>query len=183
MCPACQWGRLLPPAGRGYSRYMGSVGRKDRTGRWAGRGAAALFLLLAAGCAPASRTLVSAGGDVRACPPREESACIAGARAAGYVEQEQIGVVGITVAESAEPGKGLRILKVVPGSPAAASGVAAGDYLVRIKGQPVRGRREARMLMFGRAGTKVEFTVRRGIRVETVKVERVPAGKMGGQGR
>jgi C-terminal processing protease CtpA/Prc len=85
-----------------------------------------------------------------------------------------VGGIGVTVAENAEPGRGLRILKVLPGSPAAAAGIAAGDFLVRVKGEEVRRRREARMLMFGRAGTKVELSVRKGKRIESLAIERVP---------
>ncbi|HEY5996873.1 MAG TPA: PDZ domain-containing protein, partial [Candidatus Deferrimicrobiaceae bacterium] len=101
------------------------------------RGAAGILLLALAfaGCAPASMTLVSAGGDVRRCPLREGDACVERARAGGYVERNQVGGIGVSVAESAEPGRGLRILKVLPGSPAASAGIVPGDYLVRVKGE------------------------------------------------
>lgn len=155
---------------------MGEAGYRVETIR----GAAGVLLLALAlvGCAPASTTLVSSGGDVRRCPSREGEACIERARAGGYVERNQVGGIGVTVAEGAEPGRGLRILKVLPGSPAAAAGIASGDFLVRVKGEDVRRRREARMLMFGRAGTKVEVTVRKGKRLESLTIERVPIDGM-----
>jgi C-terminal processing protease CtpA/Prc len=148
----------------------GAVDRHLRAARLAAIG----LLLLAAGCGSAARVLVSAGGDVRRCPPRGAAECVAAATAAGYVEQEEIGGIGVTVAESAEPGRGLRVLWVIAGSPAARAGIAPGDYLIRIAGQEPRGKREARMLMFGRAGTKVELTVRKGGRTAKMALVREP---------
>ncbi len=140
-------------------------------------GMAALSLLLA-GCAATPRVLVSAGGDLRQCPPRGAPDCIAGAKSAGYVEREQVGGIGVTVAEDFEAGKGLKILAVVPGSPASDAGIVSGDFLVRIKGQEVRGKREARMLMFGRAGTRVEIAVRKRGRTVTITLVRQPLEKL-----
>lgn len=89
-----------------------------------------------------------------------------------------MGGIGVSVAGSPDPGRGLRILSVLPASPAAKAGIRPGDYLVRVKGEAVRNRREARMLMFGRAGTKVEITVRRGSRLEKMAIERVSIDRM-----
>jgi S1-C subfamily serine protease len=142
------------------------------------RGSAVAALLLLAGCAPASVTLVSAGGDLRRCPSTGDDACRAGATAAGYVERERVGAIGILVGDAAVPGRGLEITRVIPGSPAWRAGLAAGDFLVRIAGQPVRGRREARMLMFGRAGAKVSLAVRKGGRIVEMSIEREAADRL-----
>jgi S1-C subfamily serine protease len=155
---------------------MDDAGNAGRTLRAAA--GIALAALAIGGCAPASTTLVSSGGDVRRCPSRGGDECIERARAGGYVERGEVGGIGVTVAGTPEQGRGLRILNVLPGSPAAAAGIEPGDFLVRVKGESVRNRREARMLMFGRAGTKVEVTVRKGKRLESIAIERASIDRM-----
>lgn len=138
---------------------------------------AAAFLLLMAGCSAPLR-LVSPGGHVRNCPPRGGEECVADALAAGYIEEEDLGAVGLGVAAKAEPGKGLRVTRVVPGSPAGKAGIEVGDHLVRIRGEAPRDRREARMLLFGRAMTRVEVAVRKGGRILVLPVVRAPLDRL-----
>jgi membrane-associated protease RseP (regulator of RpoE activity) len=159
------------------------------------RSARAAFLALsvvagAGGCAPAPRILVSPGGDVRRCEVpgrgwagREAAAgarddCVARARAAGYIDEERLGGIGITVAEHAEAGRGLRVLTVVGNSPADRAGLRPNDFLVKIRGQEARSRREARMLMFGKAGERVDLLVSQGNRIVSRRVVREPLARL-----
>jgi S1-C subfamily serine protease len=75
--------------------------------------------------------------------------------------------------------EGLRLVEVVPGSPAARSGLFAGDVLLTVGGQPVSTAQSIQRLMFGDAiGRDLPITVwRRGALVDVIArpVELTPA--------
>jgi S1-C subfamily serine protease len=68
--------------------------------------------------------------------------------------------------------RGLRLVEVVPGSPAAAAGLFLGDVLLSAGGRPVQGVQDVQRLMLGSSiGTRLPITVlRRGALVDVVAV-------------
>ena len=83
--------------------------------------------------------------------------------------------VGMTVEQ--DP-KGLRVISVYAGTPAAKGGIHPGDLIVRVDGRSLAGvsSEEATARIKGRAGTTVELTVRsrgqeRGVRLQRQKVQ------------
>ncbi len=96
----------------------------------------------------------------------------------GRVRRAWLGVAGVpvplppAVAARLDQRKGLRLVEVVPGSPAAHAGLYLGDILVSAGGRPVQGARDIQRLMLGPAiGTRVAATVlRRGAYVDVVAV-------------
>lgn len=82
---------------------------------------------------------------------------------AAYLEQKQNAYVGIGVTiQTAE--EGYPIQKVAEGGPAAEAGLLAGDIIVAVDGTRVAGMDAdaGKALVQGKAGTKVEITVKRG---------------------
>ncbi len=89
---------------------------------------------------------------------------------AAKLEPFQHGFFGILPMRSGKE-EGIAIRYVYPDSPAAAAGVAAGDVLVSLAGEPVHGRLDLWQKMgMSEAGTEVELEVRRGDAVRKVKV-------------
>jgi len=68
--------------------------------------------------------------------------------------------------------RGLRLIEVVPGSPAAKAGLFIGDIILTAGGKPVRGVQDILRLMLGSAiGTRLPITVlRRGALVDVIAV-------------
>ncbi len=67
---------------------------------------------------------------------------------------------------------GLLIMGVEPGSPAEKGGLALGDTIVALDGQPVRNHEQLFALLSGdRVGTAVPITILRGGKVETLQVQ------------
>jgi S1-C subfamily serine protease len=68
--------------------------------------------------------------------------------------------------------RGLRLIEVVPGGPAAAAGLFLGDILIAAGGRPVQGVQDVQRLMLGASiGTRLPMTVlRRGAFVDVVAV-------------
>ncbi len=133
----------------------------------------ALLSTLAAstsGCATYSQMFVNANGQVMQCAmtgagllgiaaaQSGTAECSKNMRAAGYLEIERAGVVGVYLTETRDT---LSILKVVPGSPADSVGIRAGDRLLGVDGQKVSRQPDATILMFGEAGSTVEVVVER----------------------
>ncbi|AMV40815.1 PDZ domain-containing protein [Planctomyces sp. SH-PL62] len=92
----------------------------------------------------------------------------------GKQPEEQLaprGFLGLEWAESADAGaKAVRVVRVLPDSPAARAGVEAGDALVRIDGKPVEDLGSARESLSGlRQGQAVELVVKRGGEEKTLK--------------
>jgi S1-C subfamily serine protease len=68
--------------------------------------------------------------------------------------------------------RGLRLVEVVPGSPAAQAGLFLGDVLLTAGGRPVQGVQDVQRLMLGPAiGVRLPITaLRRGALVDVVAV-------------
>jgi S1-C subfamily serine protease len=96
----------------------------------------------------------------------------------GRVRRAWLGVAGVPVplppkvAERAGQRLGLRVVEVVPGSPAGVAGLYLGDVIVSAGGQPVEGVQALQRLMLGPAiGTRLPITVlRKGAFVDVVAV-------------
>jgi S1-C subfamily serine protease len=96
----------------------------------------------------------------------------------GKVRRAFLGVAGAPaplppqIAARLNQRRGLRLLEVVPGSPAASSGLFLGDIIVAAGGKPVKGVQDIQRLMLGSAiGARLPITVlRRGAFVDVVAV-------------
>ncbi|MCP2328206.1 S1-C subfamily serine protease [Hamadaea flava] len=96
----------------------------------------------------------------------------------GKVRRAWLGVAGVPVplpppiAERLGQRRGLRVVEVVPGSPAGVAGIYLGDILVTAGGRPVQGVQDVQRLMLGPAiGQRLSLTVlRRGAFVDVVAV-------------
>lgn len=73
---------------------------------------------------------------------------------------DEAGTTGISRVDMVE--KSVRISVIKAGSPAAAAGIAAGDFIVSVDNLPVVSAGEAMRRLFGRAGTTVTFVTRKG---------------------
>ena len=84
---------------------------------------------------------------------------------------EHRGVIGISVGPSAQ---GPLILSVLPGSPAAAAGLAAGDVILTVDGRSTQGLAIGALpgLVDGRSGTQVTLEVSRQGSVRSVRLTR-----------
>jgi S1-C subfamily serine protease len=96
----------------------------------------------------------------------------------GRVRRAWLGVAGAPaplpphLATRLDQRRGLRLVEVVPGSPAARAGLFLGDVLISAGGRPVRGVQDVQRLMLGPAiGTRLPITVlRRGALVDVIAV-------------
>ena len=96
----------------------------------------------------------------------------------GRVRRAYLGVASVPVPlpppVAARTGQrlGLRVVEVVPGSPAGVAGIYLGDVIVSAAGKPVEGVQTLQRLMLGPAiGTRLQLTVlRRGAYVDVVAV-------------
>ena len=87
------------------------------------------------------------------------------------VTQGQFSGVGMTVEETEQ---GLRVMTVYDDSPAAKGGLKPGDVVVAVNGRSIAGdsSEASTARIKGKAGTKVELTVRSGKRERDVQLER-----------
>jgi len=96
----------------------------------------------------------------------------------GRVRRAWLGLAGAPaplpppVAASLKQRRGLRLLEVVPGSPAAKAGLFLGDIIVSAGGKPVQGVQDVQRLMLGSAiGARLPMTVlRRGAFVDVIAI-------------
>lgn len=81
--------------------------------------------------------------------------------------------IGVTV-QAREDGKGIDVLSITPGGPAAEAGVLPGDVIIEADGTDVQEATvtELSNLVKGEAGTSVEIKVRRGEATKTFTVTR-----------
>jgi S1-C subfamily serine protease len=96
----------------------------------------------------------------------------------GRVRRAWLGIGGVPVAlppqvaQNLNQRRGLRLVEVVPGSPAGKAGLYIGDVIVSAGGKPVQGVQDVQRLMLGSAiGTRLPLTVlRRGAFVDVIAV-------------
>lgn len=96
----------------------------------------------------------------------------------GRVRRAWLGVAGVPIplpppiAERLEQKMGLRVVEVVPGSPAGVAGIYLGDVIISAGGRPVSNVQALQRLMLGPAiGTRMPVTLlRRGAFVDVVTV-------------
>jgi S1-C subfamily serine protease len=96
----------------------------------------------------------------------------------GQVRRAWLGLAGAPVplppqvAASLKQRRGLRLVEVVQGSPAAKAGLFIGDVIVTAGGKPVQGVQDIQRLMLGSAiGSRLPLTVlRRGAYVDVIAV-------------
>ncbi len=96
----------------------------------------------------------------------------------GRVRRAWLGLAGVPVAlppqvaQNLGQRRGLRLVEVVPGSPAGKAGLYIGDIIVSAGGRPVQGVQDVQRLMLGSAiGTRLPLTVlRRGAFVDVIAV-------------
>jgi S1-C subfamily serine protease len=96
----------------------------------------------------------------------------------GQVRRAWLGLAGVPVplppqvAASLKQRRGLRLVEVVQGSPAARAGMFIGDVIVSAGGKPVQGVQDIQRLMLGSAiGSRLPLTVlRRGAYVDVIAV-------------
>src|SRR6266511_3196746 len=96
----------------------------------------------------------------------------------GKVRRAWLGVAGMPVplpqpfADRFQQRKGLRLVEVVPASPAAQAGLFLGDVMLHAGGQSVQSVQDVQRLMLGQAiGTRLSITVlRRGALVDVIAV-------------
>ena len=106
--------------------------------------------------------------------------CMTSMLAAGYLEIERAGVVGITFAESLPGDTITSILKVNDKSPAAAAGIKPGDKIYQVDDLKVRTMTDARSVLFGIAETPVRLTIIRGDEILTYRIVRAAYTKVYG---
>ncbi len=96
----------------------------------------------------------------------------------GRVRRAFLGLAGLPVAlppqaaQSLRQRRGVRLVEVVPGSPAAKAGLYIGDVVVSAGGKPVQSVQDIQRLMLGSAiGTRLPLTVlRRGAFVDVIAI-------------
>lgn len=146
-----------------------------------------------AGCATYSQVFVNADGHIMQCAATGQGvigmatasnavrSCTANMLAAGYIEIERAGVIGVSLSTS-EPGSPVRILKVADLSPAQAAGIRPGEQIISIDGQPVLNVTDAKHLLFGLAGTEVEVVILKRDEKKAYRLLRAPFPKIYGAG-
>lgn len=124
--------------------------------------------LLLAGCTSPSQMLVDHTNRTVMCSAtgwgfigapvahHEYSKCVDFYEGQGYLDVEDAGVVGINISTNS-----LSVISLTPGGPAAAIGIAVGDKLVQVNGEPVSDGQTALKLMFGKAETPLTLTMQR----------------------
>lgn len=83
--------------------------------------------------------------------------CVASAKAVGQLPLPEAGGIGVVLSTDVSS---LRLLKVVPGSPAAMAGMKPGDTILMLDDQVTANQGDARRMMFGRRGTPIKVTFR-----------------------
>ena len=138
-------------------------------------------------CATPSTIFLSPDGKVTRCAAHGwgyagapmaqgiHDSCTADARAAGQLPMAEAGSIGIIPSTELSS---MRILKVVPGSPAELGGIKSGDSIVAIDDQPMANLTDARRMLFGRVNAPVKVTYRSGGVDKTVNLIRYSAASM-----
>ena len=169
-------GRSLPVGNGRRARMIDDVIQTDAALNPGNSGGA---LADSKGAWSASTPPSPASGSGSRCPINSTTrAIISELISTGRVRRAWLGVAGAPaplpppIAARLGQRRGLRLLEVVPGSPAARSGLFLGDIIVNAGGKPVQGVQDVQRLMLGSAiGTRLAITVlRRGAFVDVVAV-------------
>jgi len=133
-----------------------------------------LFLgVLSIGCATYMQLYTNADHEVINCSATGQGAfgmataadavntCKMQMRAAGFIEIERAGVIGVMLSAS-EPGDPVLIIKVTHPSPASEAGIQPGDIMVEISGIKITNVTDAKHLLFDEKNTPVTLVVTRG---------------------
>ena len=143
----------------------------------------ALVTLIIINCASYSQIMINAQGEMHRCGAygnglvgiiqanKIQDDCVSSMRTAGYVEIEKAGAIGVYFTESDTLAS---ILKVIPESPAAFAGIQNGDIILSVDDTKVNTSGEARILIFGLAGTSVMLTLKRYNEILSVNLTRRP---------
>lgn len=149
---------------------------------WISAGLAAITML--GGCASYQRPMVDNAGWQPGCvqhgwgligmhaASQAHAVCARALEATGFVDSAMAGTTGVGELFS-ERGM-VRIGAVEAELPADRAGIARGDLLLTVEQEPVRDPHLARRLLFGRAGTPVALSVKRGDEYVDVVLTRAP---------
>jgi S1-C subfamily serine protease len=131
-----------------------------------------LLMVAFAGCATYSQLFVNADGQVMRCSATGQGVigmavasnatdkCSEDMKRMGYIEIEKAGAIGITFSQ-VTPDTLARIIRIQPGSPAQRGGLHVGDIIRLVDNQIVYSSKDAKLMMFGRANTRVYLRVQR----------------------
>jgi S1-C subfamily serine protease len=170
-------GRSLPASAGGATRIIDDVIQTDAALNPGNSGGA---LADSRGRVVGINTAVAGVGLGLAVPVNETTRGVVGALMRdGRVRRAWIGIAGGArplpprVAASVGRDRGVEVVEVVPGSPAARAGVRAEDLIVAVAGDPVRGVDDLQRLMTAeRIGTPVALAIVRGS--SALELELVP---------
>jgi membrane-associated protease RseP (regulator of RpoE activity) len=129
----------------------------------------AILVVIFFGCASFSTIMIHPDGRQMVCQSsgggglgiamaaNSYSTCISSLQKAGFIEINKAGMAGVWFGTDSLA----RILKVIEKSPAEKSGIKAGDIIQEIDGTKIRSVGDAKVLIFGEAGTKRSLTILR----------------------
>jgi S1-C subfamily serine protease len=169
-------GRSIPARDGRYVRLIDNVIQTDAALNPGNSGGA---LTNSAGAVVGVNTAVAGYGLGLAVPVNSTTRyIISELLSTGRVRRAWLGVAGVpvplppAVVERTGQRLGLRVVEVVPGSPAGVAGIYLGDIIVTAGGRQVQGVQELQRLMLGPAiGTRLPITLlRRGAFVDVVAV-------------
>jgi S1-C subfamily serine protease len=142
------------------------------------------------GCAPVTppQVFVGPGGGISTCQKSSTgymalglmgmaidsnnySDCCSTMWAAGFLEVERAGALGMMLSDAPERGHPC-VARVLESSPASTSGVTPGDLIIAVGDQEVTSMKDAQRLLFGIAWTKVTVRFQRGTRDTTLTLLR-----------
>jgi S1-C subfamily serine protease len=85
--------------------------------------------------------------------------------------EDNTGYLGLVADDRLDQQKGVRIVQVIPGSPAETSGLKVDDLVTAVAGKPVRSMEDmARILAPARVGSKLIFEIKRDRRIQQLEV-------------
>lgn len=140
-------------------------------------------LLMVAGlcCSNAATALAQPALERLEQQVRERSPGGAGAASAAGQAADNTGYLGVVADDRMDAGKGVRIVQVIPGSPAERSGLKTDDLVTAVAGKPVRSMDDlARILAPMVVGSQVTFEYKRDRKTQELEVtlgRRPPEGE------
>ncbi len=101
--------------------------------------------------------------------------CVSEMRTLGNLPLDEAGMIGVAPSSDASS---VKILKVQNGSPADLAGMRAGDVILSIDNQEVTNWTDARILLFGHAGTALKVQYRSSGQEKTTNIIRAAASTL-----